>query len=89
MLFCLFGSQIIDKANVDFALFGPRPLAVFLFGVLFPLYGVFIVSMAERFLRPAPAVLSRPFPTAAGYLLLSDFGSFGLFHTVVAVNTVL
>ncbi len=52
LLFCVFGSVVLEGDNPDFALFGPRPLAVFLFAILFPLYGVLLSNIVERFLSP-------------------------------------
>ena len=89
LLFCLFGSIVVEKDNPDFALFGPRPLAVFLFAMLFPLYGLLLSAMAERFLSPVPAGFLNPLVTAAGYAILAGLAAFGLVRTVVAINTIL
>ena len=89
LLFCLFGSFVLDSDNPDFALFGPGPLAVFLFAILFPMSGVLFSPVAERFLSPVPTGFLSPRITAAGYVILAGLVAFGLFSTVVAINTIL
>ena len=89
LLFCLFGSIVIEKDNPDFVVFGPAPLAVLLFGVLFPLYGLLLSPMAERLLSPVPPSFLKPRVTAIGYLILTGVAAFGLFRTVDAINTIL
>ena len=86
LVFCFFGRLLFDPDNADFALFGPPELAIFLFGVLFPIYGFVLPFVAERFLSPVPAVLMNPWVTAAGYTTLVGFAAFGLFRTVVAIS---
>ena len=89
-LLCLFGGVVFDPENVDFALFGPRPLGVGLFTALFPLYGVVAAPLIERWDRYVPPVppLIRPV-TWLGYLGLGGLSAFGLFHTVRAINAIL
>ena len=89
LLFLIMGSVILDSDNRDFGLFGPRVLSVTLFGLLFPLYGALQSSIAERLNRHVPALLDHPIPTVAGYVALAGLSSFGLFHTVRAINAIL
>ena len=55
----MFGSVVLEGDNPDFVLFGPRPLAVFLFAILFPLYGLLLSNIVERFLSPVPVRFFR------------------------------
>ena len=54
ILFLLAGSGVIETDNVDFALFGPPVLSVSLFVLLFPLYGLVLSPIMERFDRYVP-----------------------------------
>ena len=77
---------LFDPDNVDFALFGPRQLAVGLFLLLFPLYGVVASLFVERFDRYVPPLFTRPPITMLGYLLIAGLCAFGLSRTVPAIN---
>ncbi len=89
VLFCFFGSVFFDPANVDFALFGPRPLSVGLFALLFLLYGVVASILVERFDQYVPPLFATSRTTTLGYLVLSGACGFGLFLTVRALNAIL
>ena len=89
LLLCFFGAVLFNPDNVDFALFGPKPLSVGLFALLFPLYGVVASLLIERFDQYVPPLFTRPSTTVLGYLVLSGAGGVGLFRTVAALNTIL
>ena len=86
VLLCFSGIIVFDSDNIDFALFGPRPLSVGLFALLFPLYGVVLSLLVERFDRYVPPLFSRSSITVAGYLLLAGLCAFGFSRTVVGIN---
>ena len=79
-------ATLFDPDNVDFALFGPRQLAVGLFLLLFPLYGVVASLFVERFDRYVPPLFTRAPITVLGYLLIAGLCAFGLSRTVPAIN---
>ena len=54
VLLCFFGTIVFDPDNIDFALFGPRELSVGLFALLFPLYGIVVSLVVERYDRYVP-----------------------------------
>ena len=85
----MFGSVVLEGDNPDFVLFGPRPLAVFLFAILFPLYGLLLSNIVERFLSPVPVRFLNPLVTVVGYVILAGLAAYGLDHTVAAINTIL
>lgn len=88
VLLCFSGTIIFDPDNVDFALFGPRQLSVGLFALLFPLYGVAVSLIVERYDRYVPPFFTRTSITVFGYLLIAGLCAFGLSHTVVAINDI-
>ncbi|MSQ33730.1 MAG: hypothetical protein EXR60_04855 [Dehalococcoidia bacterium] len=88
-LLLVFGGVLFDPDNKDFGLFGPPALAVALFALLFPLYGLLVSALAERFDRYVPPLFGHPAVSAIGYLGLAGLGAFGLFHTVAAINALM
>ena len=95
VLLCFSGTirepltPLFDPDNVDFALFGPRLLAVGLFALLFPLYGVVASFVIERYDQYVPPLFTRSPITVLGYLLIVGLCAFGLSHTAVAINSIL
>ena len=87
VLLCFSGTIVFDRDNIDFALFGPR-LSVGLFALLFPLYGVAVSFIVERYDRYVPASFSRSSVTVLGYLVIAGLCAFGLSDTVVAINAI-
>ena len=84
----LLGSVVIDKDNIDFKLTGPSILAVSLFALLFPLYGLVLSPMMERFDRYVPPLFFHPVITVVGYVVIGGFCIFGLVLDVVALNAI-
>jgi len=82
-----FGSAVIDGDNKDFALFGPPALAVSLFALPFPLYGLAVASMVDRIHPYVPPLPARRIATNTAYVLLSGVAAFGLFYTVSSIRT--
>ena len=68
VLLCFFGTIVFDSDNIDFALFGPRPLSVGLFALLFPLYGVVASFLVDRYDRYVPPLFTRSSITHARLL---------------------
>jgi len=60
----------LDPDSVDFELLTPRWLAVLLFVVLAPLFGVVLAAVVERLDRSYPTLAARPGPIAAHAPLL-------------------
>jgi hypothetical protein len=87
LLFMTFGRVVIDGDNKDFALFGPSALAISLFALLFPLYGLAVASMVDRFHPYAPPLPARRIAASAAYVLLAGVAAFGLFHTVSSIKS--
>ena len=85
VLLCFSGAIIFDSDNIDFALFSPR-LSVALFALGFPLFGVVVSLMVERYDRYVPPLFTGSSVTIFGYLLIAGLCAFGLSHTVVAIN---
>ena len=88
ILLCFSGLIVFDPDNFDFALFGPKPLSVGLFALLFPLYGVVVSVIVDRYDRYVPPLFTRSSITVLGYLLIAGLCAFGLSHTVVAINDI-
>ena len=88
VLLCFSSITVFDPDNVDFALFGPRQLSVGLFALLFPLYGVVLSLIVERYDRYVPPLFTRSSITVLGYLLIAGLCAFGLSRTVVAINDI-
>ena len=80
---------LFDPDNVDFALFGPRQLAVGLFLLLFPLYGLVVSIIVERYDRYVPPLFTRSSITVLGCLLIAGVCAFGLSQTVPAINGII
>ena len=89
ILFLLVGGVVIDKDNIDFELIGPSTLAVSLFAFLFPLYGLVLSPMMERFDPYVPPLFLHPVGTVIGYVLLGGLCVVGLVLDVVALNAIL
>jgi hypothetical protein len=87
LLFMTFGRVVIDGDNKDFALFGPAALAISLFALLFPLYGLAVASMVDRFHPYTPPLPTRRIATSTAYVLLAGVAAFGLFHTVSSITS--
>ncbi len=81
-------APLFDPDNVDFALFGPRQLAVGLFALLFPLYGIVVSLLVERHDRYVPPLFTRSSITVLGYLLIAGLCGLGLSRTVPAINAI-
>ncbi|MGI8797182.1 MAG: hypothetical protein ACR2IR_11475 [Acidimicrobiia bacterium] len=60
----------LDPDNVDFEILSPRWLAVLLFVILPPLYGIVLAALIERLDRSYPTLAARPGPIAAHAPLL-------------------
>ena len=60
----------LDPDSVDFELLTPRWLAVLLFVVLAPLFGIVLAAVVERLDRAYPTLAARPGPIAAHVPLL-------------------
>ena len=82
-------APLFDPDNVDFALFGPRQLAAILFALLFPLYGVVVSLVVERYDRYVPPLFTRYSITVFGYILIAGLCALGLSRTVPALNGIL
>ena len=88
VLLCFSGLIVFDPDNIDFALFGPRQLSVGLFALLFPLYGVVVSLLVERYDRYVPPLFTRLSITVLGYSLIAGLCAFGLSRTVAAINDI-
>lgn len=88
MLFLVFGSFIIDDGNRDFRLFGPAALAVALFALLFPLYGLLVSPLADRLYRYVPSLFAHPAVTVAGGAILLGLCAFGAFHDFTSIKAI-
>ena len=88
VLLCFSGPIVFDPDSVDFALFGPRQLSVVLFALLFPLYGIVVSLIVERYERYVPPLFTHSSVTVLGYLLIAGLCAFGLSRTVPAVNAI-
>ena len=88
VLLCFSGPIVFDLDSVDFALFGPRQLSVVLFALLFPLYGIVVSLIVERYERYVPPLFTDSSVTVLGYLLIAGLCAFGLSRTVPAVNAI-
>ena len=88
-LFCLLGRAIISDENKDFTLFGPPSLGVSLFALLFPLYGLAVSPLVERFNRYIPPLFAHRVAGAVGYVVLAGLAALGLFFDVTAMNALL
>ena len=77
ILFLLVGFDILDKDNVDFTLFGPPLLAVVLFALLFPLYGLLLSLTVERLNRTVPSLFYSRSVTFVGYVLVGPWNRRG------------
>ena len=86
VLLCFSGFIVFGSDNVDFALFGPKQLSIGLFALLFPLYGVVVSLIVERYDRYVPPLFTRSYVTVLGYLLIAGLCAFGLSRTVVAID---
>jgi hypothetical protein len=86
-LFLAFGSVVIDGDNKDFALFGPPALGVILFALLFPVYGLAVAAIVDRFHPYVPPLPARRIAANTAYVLLAGVAAFGLFHTVSAIKS--
>jgi hypothetical protein len=86
-LFLAFGSVVIDGDNKDFALFGPPALAVSLFALLFPLYGLAVASIVDRIHPYVPPPPARRIAADTAYVLLAGVAAFGLFQTVGSIKS--
>lgn len=80
----------LDPDSVDFELLTPRWLAVLLFVVLAPLFGIVLAAVVERLDRSYPTLAARPGPIAAHaplllVLLAPPFALALLFGALVAV----
>ena len=89
ILFLLAGSGVIEKGNVDFALFGPPLPGVSLFALLFPLYGLVLSPIVERFDRYVPSLFAHPIATVVGYLVLGGACVSGFVLDVLAINAII
>jgi hypothetical protein len=65
VLLCLGGGFLIDPKNADFAHLRPASLAVMMFALLFPLFGLLFVPLAERWAGGYPILQFRPGPVLA------------------------
>lgn len=79
----------IDPENPDFRILDPPALSISLFALLPFFYGLLLSPIVERFDRYVPPVLYRAVPTAAGYLTLAGFSTFGLVLLVQDVSDIL
>jgi hypothetical protein len=87
LLFMTFGRVLIDGDNKDFALFGPSALAISLFALLCPLYGLAVASIVDRFHPYVPPLPARRIAASTAYILLAGVAAFGLFQTVSSIRS--
>jgi hypothetical protein len=65
VLLCLGGASLIDPKNTDFAHLRPASLAVTMFAALFPLFGLVLVPLVERWTGAYPRLGLRSGPIVA------------------------
>ena len=85
LLYMVFGSAVIDADNVDFSRFGPTTLNIFMFSLLFPLFGLLVAFLADpisRWLAAAPGHLRL---ATIAYVTLIPFSAMMLIAMVALV----
>lgn len=81
----LFGSVIVNSDNSDFLRLEPRLLNILLFASLFPIFGLVVAPLAERFhtaLPPAPSRVTTQ-GNAVMYFLLAPLSLFPILLAIV------
>jgi hypothetical protein len=94
LLFGLFlllvaGSRILDRGNPDFARFVSPSLAIALFAVLFLVYGLLVVWLADRWTRAAPKPPTVRLLATSGYAVVVVVSVAGLVSLVSNLQGIL